>query len=562
VQLGAIQVDLVGSVADTLALLRQPRLHLLSQHPMELRNPSGQVTAALSVDLPLDERDTIDQVAIHASGQLSALHLGGVLAGQDLNDGQFDLDVTNDGLKLDGACELAGIAADLAVQMDFRAGPPAQVLRRFAVSATASAQQLAKAAIDPGRSLGGSVSGKATLIERRSGAGEASIEADLGKAALAVQPLGWRKPPGGPASGSARIRLDHDRIVGVEQVDLEGAGISVHGAAEFAGGKPNRLRLDRVVLGETSAAGEVSLAAGPGQPIRARFSGSSLDLSGRFARHPPAAAKPAAPADEEPGTPWIADLRFDKVLLGEGRMLSAVSLHAEDDGQVLRQARLDGRTGRADRFAIAIAPDGARSRRLSGHAEDAGALLSAFDILDTMDGGTLALAATYDDAAPDHPLTGTAEIGNFRLREAPAATRVLQAMTLYGLVAALRGPGLGFSRLVAPFRLADDTLQLNDARAFSPSLGFTAKGRIDLARRVAEVRGTIVPAYFFNSLLGHIPLLGRLFSPEKGGGLFAATYSVQGRLDDPAVTVNPLAALAPGFLRSLFGILPAAPPAH
>ena len=31
------------------------------------------------------------------------------------------------------------------------------------------------------------------------------------------------------------------------------------------------------------------------------------------------------------------------------------------------------------------------------------------------------------------------------------------------------------------------------------------------------------------------PLLGRLFSPEAGGGLFAATYRVQGPLDDPAV---------------------------
>jgi hypothetical protein len=57
-----------------------------------------------------------------------------------------------------------------------------------------------------------------------------------------------------------------------------------------------------------------------------------------------------------------------------------------------------------------------------------------------------------------------------------------------------------------------------------------------------------------NSFLGGIPVIGRLFSPERGGGLFAATYSVRGSLRDPAVTVNPLAALTPGFLRGLFGI--------
>ena len=57
---------------------------------------------------------------------------------------------------------------------------------------------------------------------------------------------------------------------------------------------------------------------------------------------------------------------------------------------------------------------------------------------------------------PGHPLQGTAEIDDFRMRNAPALAKLLQAMTLYGLVEALQGPGLGFNRLVAPFRLARD----------------------------------------------------------------------------------------------------------
>jgi hypothetical protein len=57
-----------------------------------------------------------------------------------------------------------------------------------------------------------------------------------------------------------------------------------------------------------------------------------------------------------------------------------------------------------------------------------------------------------------------------------------------------------------------------------------------------------------NALLGNIPLLGRLFSPETGGGVFAATFRLQGPLDDPQVSVNPLAALTPGFLRGIFGL--------
>ncbi len=143
-------------------------------------------------------------------------------------------------------------------------------------------------------------------------------------------------------------------------------------------------------------------------------------------------------------------------------------------------------------------------------------------------------------------------IEDFRIRDAPALGKLLQAMTLYGLVEVLQGPGLGFTRLVAPFRLTEDAIELTDARAFSQSLGLTAKGRLDLNAQTIDMQGTIVPAYFFNALLGNIPLVGKLFSPERGGGVFAASYTLRGRLADPSVSVNPLAALTPGFLRGLF----------
>ena len=63
--------------------------------------------------------------------------------------------------------------------------------------------------------------------------------------------------------------------------------------------------------------------------------------------------------------------------------------------------------------------------------------------------------------------------------------------------------------------------------------------------------GTIVPAYTINSLLGNIPLLGRVFTGSEGSGIFAATYKIEGPVDDPSVSVNPLSMLAPGFLRNL-----------
>ena len=67
-----------------------------------------------------------------------------------------------------------------------------------------------------------------------------------------------------------------------------------------------------------------------------------------------------------------------------------------------------------------------------------------------------------------------------------------------------------------------------------------------------DLQGTIVPAYALNSIIGNIPLIGSLLLGGEGQGLFAANYRVTGSAGDPQVSVNPLSALAPGFLRRLF----------
>jgi hypothetical protein len=238
--------------------------------------------------------------------------------------------------------------------------------------------------------------------------------------------------------------------------------------------------------------------------------------------------------------------------MANGQSFDGLVLHAEDDGRLLTRLRFDARAGPREPILLEIAPTPG-GRRLTATAGDAGRLLRALDVMETMDGGRLTINGAFDDRAAGQPLSGTAEIEDFRVRDAPAMARVLQAMTLYGLVDLVGGPGLGFSHMIAPFRLTGPVLELNDARAFSSSLGLTAKGRIDLSADRADVDGTVVPAYFFNSLLGKVPLIGKLFSPETGGGLFAANYSVRGRLSDPSVSENPLSALTPGILRGLFG---------
>ena len=127
--------------------------------------------------------------------------------------------------------------------------------------------------------------------------------------------------------------------------------------------------------------------------------------------------------------------------------------------------------------------------------------------------------------------------------------------SLTGIVDAMKGQGITFARLEAPYTFKDKVLVLNRARSVGDALGLTATGTIDFAKERLKLDGTIVPANTINSLLGNIPLLGKILTGVEGAGVFAMTYGIEGPLNKPTVTVNPLTALAPGFLRDLIGVL-------
>lgn len=557
-QFGDILASLSGPLADALALLNHPRLGLLSRGHVEIVNPSGDVQALLTLHVPLEDRVTMDQIPISAHATLADVHLGGIVGGRDLDRAALRLSVTGDGLDLDGQGEVAGIPAGLALAMDFRAGPPSQVLQHLTASGSVTGAQLLAAGVPDAAAnimTGGQTGLLVDYAGHRDGTADIRLDADLAQAALAT-PLGWSKPAGQPAKAGAHLVLDHGRLAGLDQLHAEGPELRLVSRAEFLRGGRHALVLERVQLGQTDVHGRVLFPAGPHDPIDISLAGPAIDLSSYLAQPAvggvPAPPRPDPPDNATPGQAWSADLRFKKVLLAPGRSVAPAALQARSDGRHITQA--DASAGQPGDFAAHIVP-APGGRRLDVRAGDAGDVLHALGMGDNLSGGSLVLDATYADTQPGSPLSGTATLAQFQVHQAPAVGRLMQAMTLYGLVDALRGPGLRFSKLVAPFRWHRRVLHLTSARAFSPSLGITAQGDIDLRRHVADLRGTVVPAYFFNQLLGDLPIVGRVFSPEKGGGVFAARFSVRGPLSNPRVGVNPLAALTPGFLREGFGLL-------
>jgi hypothetical protein len=74
---------------------------------------------------------------------------------------------------------------------------------------------------------------------------------------------------------------------------------------------------------------------------------------------------------------------------------------------------------------------------------------------------------------------------------------------------------------------------------------------IDYTRDEVRLRGTLVPLYGANNLLGQIPVVGMFLGGQKEG-LVGVTYEVVGRPGKPVLNVNIFSALAPGLLRKIF----------
>lgn len=547
--------NLSGPLTGLVTVLRHPRLALFDRRPFPIDVRGGQFNGRLQLDFPLLADLRTEQIQLRAEARLTQGRVASLLLGRDLEGATAELTTDMQGLRGSGTGTLAGIALRFGVELDYRAGPATQVVSRETLTARPTAAQLAALGLDAGALLRGPVAIEARGERRRNGQASYALTGNLRDAVLAFPPLGWEKPEGSPGQAEATLRLNNDQLTSIEGIRIEALELALRARAVARANRIERVELQETVFGASRLVGDARAGARPNDPWSITLRGPLLDLRPVLGPSTPSSERPAPTEGQQP--PLNLDLRFDQVLVGPQREIFAVQATGRmDTAGVLRQATLRGSTARGGgAFEAALTPGRGNVRQVRAVAEDGGAVLRALGITTSIRGGRLALTGQYTETRPGAPLSGTAELDNFVVRDAPALGKLLQAMTLFGVLEAMQGGnGLVFTRAVVPFVLEPDVLRVNEARAFSASLGLTAQGRLLRERAVLDMEGTIVPAYVFNTLLGNLPLVGRLFSPERGGGVFAATFRAQGPPEDPTITVNPLAALTPGFLRGLFDL--------
>ena len=166
-------------------------------------------------------------------------------------------------------------------------------------------------------------------------------------------------------------------------------------------------------------------------------------------------------------------------------------------------------------------------------------------------------------ATGDGPQEGHVILRSFALINEPALRRIIPTQTQivagqdkFGKPQMVRVDvnEVQFTKARFEFTRTAGRLDFKDGAIWGNQIGFTLGGFIDYARDRLDITGTFVPAYGLNNVFAQVPLFGPLLGGSQYEGLFAVNFRLNGQASAPSLTVNPLSAVAPGFLRKLFGV--------
>jgi hypothetical protein len=314
-----------------------------------------------------------------------------------------------------------------------------------------------------------------------------------------------------------------------------------------ADGRLAAIDLRRFHLGATEMSGRLVVRADGGYDVTVQ--GAGFDAAPLL--------RDSGDTETDALPPLTLTARFDRLWFSTGSPIENASGRLVYDGKSWREVDIAAALGSKQKLSLRLTSAGAM-RHMSFTASDAGSALRALNVAETVNGGRLVLTLARDMARDgpkgEAPWRGNQALRDINVVKTPVLARLLSLASLTGIVNALSGKGIDFVRVDVPLTYGNRVARVTNARAVGSELGLTANGEVNLRTDRLRLEGTIVPAYTINSVLGNIPLLGDLLTGAKGSGVFAATYRMEGPLGAPKVTVNPLAALAPGFLRNLLGI--------
>lgn len=536
-----------GSSRDLLALIDQKPLGFPSKLGIRPDQTSGSGSVKWRLKFPLESKLKLDDLTVSAEATMTDMGMTGLMGRYDLSGGAMTMKVDNKGLQAAGTAALNGVPVQIGWQQSFDA--KAAVQARYNLKGRFDEAQRKALGYPLAPYIEGPADANLDIEERRGGEVAVGGEFDLTAATIVVAEAHVDKPAGEQSQGRILVRTKTGQPVQFDAVELTGPGLTVRARATLPQGGGWSAEVTRLKYGGGEIAGKVDFAANGDATID--MAGKRYDLQ-PFLKD--AFEDEGGADDTKPRL--VLNLRLDEAMIDKDLEMRNLALQVRREPTRLEHVSLTGGFAKAGGVTLTIAPElGARNLELV--SDNAGAVLH-FLGLTNMEGGTMQVHARYDDTKPGHPMAGKMEMKNVKAVRAPFLARLLGIGSFAGLSAVLNSEqGILFERGEVPFSQKNGVLTIGDSRLQGPQLGITFSGTVNNKTRAISVNGTAVPAFVLNTILGKIPILGDIF---VGDGIIGVNFAVSGPKDDPQFTVNPLSAIAPGFLRKIFQAPEAAPP--
>jgi hypothetical protein len=530
----AVEVVVRGPVRDALELLDRQPLGYASRVGLDASKTAGDFGARVRFTIPLLRTLKVEQIGIAASANLRGATVPDVLRGQSLSEAALALDLTGAGMSLSGTGRLGPVPVGLSYEQRFSAAGP--FLSRTSLQAEPMAADLVPFGLDLTDYVDGPMALDATLVETADGGLSASVTGDLQKAKLTIADLDWEKPA--DAVGVARVDVSRSPagVLAIPSFEIRAGTLFAEGAVDFPEAGGAIAALSRFRLERTDAAGRVEI--GSDGAVTLEMNGPEIDLI------------PLGRQEAESDAPSLSlRVAADTLHVLEEMTLAEGRLYLTQSGPSLETL---GLSGQIDGSPLRMTVQPADGRRLLTVAtNEAGTFLKAFGIIDSIQGGRLRVDGELKGDGLDDALDLAVRLDEFRLVDAPAFARVLSSASLTGLVDTISGDGIRFARATGEIAITAEEIAAKNVVAYGPGLGLKVDGTLGRQDDSLEMDGLIAPAYSLSRLIDVVPVFGQLLTGGEGEGLLATAYSVRGTVGEPQIKVNPLTALAPGFLRDI-----------
>lgn len=549
-----ISASLNGALKTALKVLDSKPLQYPSAMGLKTNDIEGQAAIDVNFKFPLYEALNVNDVQVKAKATLKNSVLNNVVKDLSLSQGNATVDVTNGSMSVQGKGMLESMPVDFHWLKNF--SDTAEVASKIDATLTLDAPSLTKMGVPDDFKLAGTLPATLTYTVLKGDTATLLLKGDITPTGLTIPVINQAKPPGDKGTLDLFLHFKNGTPYKISSLHLKTDAAAIQGDIDFNANGLTKAALSQVLLGNTNVALDATNNGKDGYVLK--ITGKQFDASSFLGGTDAPANNDAEAA--KPVTPMTVSMNVDTLITGKDKSIQGLKLFVRKNmWDRMEQLEMDGKAG-GQALSLRFMPV-AKGHTLHLEANNAGASLSALGIANSVRGGKLVIDAVPNPQTGTRDLAGTVVLTDFTLVNTPVLARLLNAMSLTGIIDILNGKGISFKKMRTSFWWIDKgqpenskntrLIRLKDGQTSGSSLGLTFEGTIDNWTNMLDINGTIIPVSDLNKLLSIIPLVGNILT-AGGEGVFAATYTIKGPKDQPNVTVNPLAVLAPGVLRKLF----------